>query len=453
MNHHTSRHHHQHRINKYNLKAEYYVAALLIFIIVLFQLPILVGGGLANYDYDIPSCGNGVFNSTDKLCSCLSGYYGYKCDQMYCPRGKSWTPYPETDHVRNMPIVECSNMGICNTQTGQCACRDGFEGRACERSTCLLSNVFDEIVNVEAATEGFKIDSYKGLPKYFCSGHGRCLTLRDNGFGFDGINQLRPPMNYESWDSDMIQGCSCDAGWTGTDCGQRLCPFGIDPMSATAATREKYVLQCKAASGYFTIFAKGSYTAPIPFNADPQLIKTFLEAVPGMGKVQVSIPLTAGVATVCSANSVVSTEISFLDHPGRQPPIFVTRGTSKSREFPDSYTPIPLPATGTVLRMATVYVLPRLWNKCREYLVCCSYCNARKKYYQFSLLQILYLLLILDNTFMSNQINLSSFHSVLLYKRSYNASLRTSLKINCNCNNVTWNTGKIEEGDRNTKFI
>ena len=46
---------------------------------------------------------------------------------------------------------------------------------------------------------------------------------------------------------------------------------------------------------------------------------------------------------------------------------------------------------------------------------------------------------------MSNQINLSSFHSVLLYKRSYNASLRTSIKINCNCNNVNGILEKLKK--------
>lgn len=337
--------------NKYNLKIDYYMAAVVIFIVMFFQLPALVGGQLANYDYEVPSCGNGVFNATDRLCSCLRGYYGYKCDQMYCPRGKSWLPYPQADHVRNMPIVECSNMGICNPATGTCSCRDGFEGRACERSTCLLSNTFQQ--KVDTSYEGVAIDTNRLLNSSFCSGHGRCLTLRDNGLGFDGINQLRPSLNYDQWDSDMIQGCACDTGWSGTDCGSRLCPFGVDPTTLIPATREKYMLQCQAASGYFSIFARGFYTAPIPYNADPQLLKTFLEAIPGAGRVLIIIPFTGSAATICSASSIISTEITFLDLPGHLSPIFITRGTSQSRQFPDSYTTIP--TTNTVLQMSTVY--------------------------------------------------------------------------------------------------
>jgi EGF-like domain len=33
-------------------------------------------------------------------------------------------------------MVECSNMGICDQNTGACKCREGFEGNACERLAC-----------------------------------------------------------------------------------------------------------------------------------------------------------------------------------------------------------------------------------------------------------------------------------------------------------------------------
>ena len=33
-------------------------------------------------------------------------------------------------------IMECSNRGICDRVTGTCGCLPGFEGLACERTTC-----------------------------------------------------------------------------------------------------------------------------------------------------------------------------------------------------------------------------------------------------------------------------------------------------------------------------
>jgi hypothetical protein len=68
----------------------------------------------------------------------------------------SWLSDPISDGVHNVPLVACSNMvdatnfsvnlphlqhalcfmlqGFCDIMTGQCDCRSGYEGRACERS-------------------------------------------------------------------------------------------------------------------------------------------------------------------------------------------------------------------------------------------------------------------------------------------------------------------------------
>lgn len=106
--------------------------------------------------------GNGLVND-DNTCSCYSGWRGANCTLRYCPFGKSWVEFPVENHKRYRPEVECSNMGSCDLHTGRCLCRPGFEGRACERMSCPSAK--------SGAT---------------CSGHGRCLTMADAAFEFNG---------------------------------------------------------------------------------------------------------------------------------------------------------------------------------------------------------------------------------------------------------------------------
>lgn len=35
---------------------------------------------------------------------------------------------------------------------------------------------------------------------------------------------------YGLWDQSSSMGCKCDPGYTGHDCGERICPYGIDPL-------------------------------------------------------------------------------------------------------------------------------------------------------------------------------------------------------------------------------
>ena len=82
-------------------------------------------------------CGEkGFKNETTGSCECINGYYGFNCKYRYCPFGTSWHSKPVTANERNTELVSCSNMGDCDTDSGTCSCREGFEGRACERMAC-----------------------------------------------------------------------------------------------------------------------------------------------------------------------------------------------------------------------------------------------------------------------------------------------------------------------------
>ena len=94
---------------------------------------------------------------------------------------------------------ECSNRGNCDRSTGQCSCLEGFEGSACQRTSCYLSNSIE------------------------CSGHGLCLNAGELA-KLDGNNV------YNLWDAKITHGCYCDNGYTGPDCSYRTCKIGSDPI-------------------------------------------------------------------------------------------------------------------------------------------------------------------------------------------------------------------------------
>ncbi len=94
---------------------------------------------------------------------------------------------------------ECSNRGNCDRTSGECSCLEGFEGSACQRTSCYFSD------SVE------------------CSGHGLCLNAEELA-KLDGNNV------YNLWDAKITHGCYCDNGYTGFDCSYRTCKVGSDPI-------------------------------------------------------------------------------------------------------------------------------------------------------------------------------------------------------------------------------
>lgn len=103
---------------------------------------------------------------------------------------------PESGHE----LAECASKGICDRGTGTCECFEGYEGSACQFSSCP---------SVDGAV---------------CSGHGVCKSALQVSNGF-----------YQLWDKDAQMGCECDSGYEGFDCSERKCKMGSDPLSFEGA--------------------------------------------------------------------------------------------------------------------------------------------------------------------------------------------------------------------------
>jgi hypothetical protein len=98
-------------------------------------------------------------------------------------------------------FVECAGRGTCDRAAGVCKCVDGYDGDACQRTSCPND----------------------------CSGHGTCQSqyyfVSDaNAAGSLGLG------DYKAFDADGQMGCKCDAGFRGADCSQIECPSGPDPL-------------------------------------------------------------------------------------------------------------------------------------------------------------------------------------------------------------------------------
>jgi len=149
---------------------------------------------------------------------------GADCSLMTCPRGTSWNQVKAGSNFEHTPNVECSDGGTCDTSTGECACFAGYEGSACQRTSCPND----------------------------CSGHGTCRSNQDFGVDFSEavwaeqteqsltakVSPAIPPSYYDyflvtydnAWDAGMQYGCLCDIGFRGVDCSEVECPTAYDPM-------------------------------------------------------------------------------------------------------------------------------------------------------------------------------------------------------------------------------
>lgn len=131
------------------------------------------------------------------------------CSERICPYELAWVDKPDEFGNRHK-YAECSNRGICNRDSGECECFPGYEGKACARTTCPND----------------------------CSGHGRCLYIKDLPFGevpadadLDSyIFQQPKTFNYYDWDGGKTRGCYCDPQWGDVDCSKRICDYGTDVM-------------------------------------------------------------------------------------------------------------------------------------------------------------------------------------------------------------------------------
>ena len=115
--------------------------------------------------------------------------------------GNAWADVPSADDTGHA-LAECSNMGLCMRESGQCECAAGFGGKACDRMLCNEN----------------------------CNGRGRCVSMYENARTYRDDYSVQ--YTYANiWDAKMVHGCVCDLGYSGYDCSLKDCPTGDDPLT------------------------------------------------------------------------------------------------------------------------------------------------------------------------------------------------------------------------------
>lgn len=171
--------------------------------------------------------GHGTCDALD-TCTCYlevdsqhDMWTGADCSKYTCPRGTSWNVPKTSSKFEHAANKECSDMGICDRTTGECACFAGFEGSSCQRTKCPND----------------------------CSGHGTCRSNQDFALDYSeaiSVQQGQTSVAFydyflaqynDAWDAGMNYGCLCDIGYRGPDCSLIECPTYMDPMDEDLCTQ------------------------------------------------------------------------------------------------------------------------------------------------------------------------------------------------------------------------
>ena len=154
---------------------------------------------------------HGTYVFATRSCTCDPGWgsdadvslaKSPRCDVRICPAGPALSESVPTAITIAHALRECSGAGLCNRVTGECACFDGFQGRACEKFSCPND----------------------------CSGRGKCLTIaqlakEDTAFPLTSVTYSYGTIGTietTSWDQNRTYGCLCDShSWNvGLDSGE-----------------------------------------------------------------------------------------------------------------------------------------------------------------------------------------------------------------------------------------
>jgi len=151
---------------------------------------------------------------TDDVCQCYDNWgVGLShdsgdCSDRICPFELAWVDTPDQTGAFHK-YAECANRGVCNRETGECVCFDGYEGKGCQRTTCPND----------------------------CSGHGTCEYVEDLYFAatwhdYSEKYFIEDPKTfpYHQWDQRKSRACVCDATYGDIDCSKRMCPYGNDVL-------------------------------------------------------------------------------------------------------------------------------------------------------------------------------------------------------------------------------
>lgn len=347
--------------------------------------------------------GHGQCGNYD-MCACDRNWQGSDCSLRTCPFGKAHVDTPKGDldasnsvEQHNQLLVEgstvypfgtteaypymidtfgtvnqntahdymeCSNKGVCDRKSGTCECLPGYDGVSCQRASCpskansltagqsKLSS-FGNQYSFGTKGSGNSASAFSGKASANvqvdeCSGHGTCQTISELAF-------LNDENIYELWDKDSTMGCVCDSGYSGPDCSERQCKYGIDPLwtDDTTAKITQTTVRFKTSVGntlsgqyavkFYDIFGDDHVTAPISLSPDG--VVNTLTQCDMMTSALKALPNGVVPDIDCSVNAINTNEgfeytLTFTGNPGNLKEIELD-------EYLDGSRPTVLTSSGT----------------------------------------------------------------------------------------------------------
>ena len=148
--------------------------------------------------------GHGACDTVGKACKCNVGFMGANCTKAFCgPKGS------------------CHGHGACDVKGRKCKCAGAFGGVTCE------------LPPVNCPRGPAISGDVRRLEKYYCSGHGQCTGIDarkptcvcDGGWLGTACHrqECRPACVNGTCNFDTGR-CTCNDGFTGSNCSQPLCP-------------------------------------------------------------------------------------------------------------------------------------------------------------------------------------------------------------------------------------
>jgi len=319
--------------------------------------------------------GHGLCGNKD-MCTCDRNWQGSDCSLRTCPFGISHvdiskgdldssisigdsndmlisgsTVYPfgttegfpyMTDTAGNVKsntghdYSECSNKGLCDRASGECECLPGYDGTACQRASCPNKSTETKSTPTElfvnqaisqsvANSAVFSGKSTARVQEGECSGHGSCKTI-------SYVSDFNNNNIYELWDKYSSMGCVCDPGYTGADCSERECKYGIDPlwtddttarvaqMSVRISTSVSNTLSGQYSIKFFDVFGEDYITTALDLSPDGVLngvnhcdsVKDALKALPNG-----VIPTIECSLTAINTDQGFEYTLTFTGNPGK----------------------------------------------------------------------------------------------------------------------------------------
>jgi hypothetical protein len=93
--------------------------------------------------------------------------------------------------------------------------------------------------------------------------------------------------SYNLWDHEKTVGCKCDEGFFGTDCSERKCKYGVDPLFESEGKRisSEFNVYSDGSAGSFKlkmydVFGEAYITEDIPYDASADMFCQAIDILP-----------------------------------------------------------------------------------------------------------------------------------------------------------------------------